>query len=80
VPPEALAELPLAWIARVRAGVFYLPYLALCRSRHRRRDCRHGANRQLARTAAERASVWLRTNALRQQRAASRGWRSLARR
>jgi len=41
--------------------------------RHRRSDCRLGAHRQLARAAAEGPLVWLRTNALRKQPAASRG-------
>jgi len=60
---EALAEFPPAWIGRDRAVL-----AGVARS-----GCRRGAHRQLGRTAAERALVWLRRNALRSEHAASRG-------
>jgi len=66
VPAEALAEFPPAWMERVGS-----PRPA-CRTTHRRSALRSGAHRQAARTAAERALVRLRTDALRQQPAASR--------
>jgi hypothetical protein len=62
VPAEALAAFPPARAARR----LWLAWLALGRSSHRR----HDARRQLARTAAERTLVRLRTNALRTQPAA----------
>ena len=76
LPPEALAEFPPAWGERGRDGRSGCR-IALGRPRHRRNDCRHGAHRQLARTAAERALVLEATRPLRPSWRSRRARRSI---